>query len=120
MSLNAILNEALDTVEGAKFAGIVGTDGLSIEMVYDSADDSIDVGLAELELAALASTANATSQRLGSGKVLDMVIEAEDLTYFASMVASSYFAVLAMPADGSYGDARAAVNQMIRRIREEL
>jgi predicted regulator of Ras-like GTPase activity (Roadblock/LC7/MglB family) len=120
VSLNAILNEALDSVPGAKFAGVIGTDGLSIELVFDSGDDSIDVGLAELELAALASTANATAQRLGSGRLLDMVIEAEALTFFASAVASSYFAVLAVPPDGSYGDARAAVNQIIRRIREEL
>jgi predicted regulator of Ras-like GTPase activity (Roadblock/LC7/MglB family) len=120
MSLTEILNEALDTVKGARFAGVVGTDGLSIEMVFEDSDDSIDVGLAELELAALASSATAASQRLGSGKVRDMVIEAEALTYLASMISAGYFAVLAMPTDGNLGRARFAVHQMVERMRKEL
>ena len=120
MSLTDILNEALDAVKGSKFAGVVGTDGLSVEMVFDNNDDSIDVGLAELELSALAASASAASQRLGSGKVHDMVIEAEAITYLATMISSGYFAVLAMPADGNLGRARFAVHQMVERVKEEL
>ena len=52
--------------------------------------------------------------------VAERVIEAEAITYLATMISSGYFAVLAMPADGNLGRARFAVHQMVERVKEEL
>jgi predicted regulator of Ras-like GTPase activity (Roadblock/LC7/MglB family) len=120
MSLTDILNEALDSIPGARFAGVVGTDGLSIEMVFEELDDGFDVGLAELELATLAGAANAASQRLGTGRVHDMTVESEGLIYMATAVSAGYFAVLGIPTDANLGRARFAAHQMAERMRAEL
>jgi predicted regulator of Ras-like GTPase activity (Roadblock/LC7/MglB family) len=120
MSLTDILYEALDSVPGARFAGVVGTDGLSIEMVYADGDDTYDLGLAELELATIAATVSAASGRIGSGHVLDLTIETEDLTFMASLIIPGYFAVLALPSDGDIGDARYTMRELLVRVEDEL
>ncbi|GAB4424359.1 MAG: hypothetical protein OHK0015_02990 [Chloroflexi bacterium OHK40] len=122
MSMTDILAEALEKVKGARFAGVVGTDGLSVEMAFADDDDDCDLELAEIELAALAASADAASDRIGSGRVRDLIIEADDLTYLASAIAPGYFAVLGVRSNGSLGVGRArfAVHQMVTRMREEL
>lgn len=120
MSLTAILHEAIVKVKGAQFAGVIGTDGLGVEMVY--ADDAIDLDLelAELELATLAANASAASDRIGSGLVRDMVVETDDLTYLAAMITPGYYAVLGLRTDGNLGRARFTVRQMVDRMKDEL
>lgn len=120
MSLTAILHEALDNLPGARFAGVVATDGLAVEMAYADDDDDFDLDLAELELATIAANASAASGRIGSGRVRDLTIETEDLTYLASLIAPGYFAILGLPADGHLGKARFAVHQMVERMKGEL
>ncbi len=120
MSLTAILHDALDGVPGARLAGVVATDGLSVEMAYADDDDDYDLELAELELATIAANASAASDRIGTGLVRDLTLETEALTYLASLVTPGYFAVLALPNDGNLGKARFTVRQMVERMRSEL
>lgn len=120
MSLTDILYEALDNVPDARFAGVVGTDGLSIEMAYADEGDADDLGLAELELATIAATVSAASGRIGSGHVLDITIETQDLTYLASLITPGYFAVLALPSDCDLGEARYAIRELVTRVEDEL
>jgi predicted regulator of Ras-like GTPase activity (Roadblock/LC7/MglB family) len=120
MSLTDILNEAIDKISGALFAGVIGTDGLGVEMAYAGAGDDLDLELAELELGTVASAASAASARIGSGYVLDLTIETEELTYLAGMITPGYFAVLGVRPNASLGRARFAVRQMVERMRDEL
>jgi predicted regulator of Ras-like GTPase activity (Roadblock/LC7/MglB family) len=120
MSLTAILYDALDSVPGASFAGVVGTDGLSVEMAYADDDDDYDLELAELELATLAAGATASSGRIGSGLVRGITIETDDLTYLAALITPGYFAVMGLSHDGHLGKARFTVQQMVERMRAEL
>jgi predicted regulator of Ras-like GTPase activity (Roadblock/LC7/MglB family) len=120
MSLTDILYEALDSVQGARFAGVVGTDGLSIEMAYADEDDADNLALAELELATIAATVSAASGRIGAGHVLDVTIETEDLTFLASLITPGYFAVLALAGDGDLGEARDVIRELVARVEDEL
>ncbi|WP_129671530.1 hypothetical protein [Candidatus Chloroploca sp. Khr17] len=120
MSLLDLLYEALETVEGARFAGVVGTDGLGVEMVYADDDDEFDLELAELELATLAANAGAASKRIGSGRVYDLTVETDELTYLASLVTPGYFAVLGLYADASLDGARATLAELVERIQVEV
>jgi predicted regulator of Ras-like GTPase activity (Roadblock/LC7/MglB family) len=120
MSLTDIINEAIDKISGALFAGVIGTDGLSVEMAFAGGGANLDLELAELELGTIASAASAASDRIGSGYVLDLTIETEDLIYLAGMVTPGYYAVLGVRPDASLGRARFAVRQMVGRIKEEL
>lgn len=120
MSLTDILNEAVERVQGAKLAGVIGSDGLGVEMVLASDDLPHDRDVAEIELASLAATAATTAQRLGVGNVHDIIIEADALTYVASLITPGYFAVLGVKSNGNLGRARFAVRQMVHRLQSEL
>ncbi len=119
MSLTDILNEAVDRVKGARLAGVIGSDGLGVEMVLADGLPH-DREEAEIELAGLAATASMTTSRLGAGQVRDIIIEADDLTYLASMITPGYFAVIGISSNGNLGRARFAVRQMVSRLQTEL
>lgn len=119
MSLIDILYEAVEEVGGVQLAGVIGTDGLGVEMLIADEDIEPYREEVEMELAELASAASATVQRLGAGTVYDVIVEAEDLTYLISMVIPGYYAVLGMR-NGNLGRARFAVHQMVGRLQSEL
>jgi predicted regulator of Ras-like GTPase activity (Roadblock/LC7/MglB family) len=119
VSLTDILNQTLDQVAEAKFAGVVGIDGVGVELIFNEGDDGIDANLAELELAALAASATNASSRIGSGGVLGFTIEAEALTYLAALVSPGYFAVLGVHAENN-DSSRAALATLVERLRGEL
>jgi predicted regulator of Ras-like GTPase activity (Roadblock/LC7/MglB family) len=120
MTIDDILYEAIDTVRGVKFAGLVGTDGLGVRMAFDEDDEGYDLELAEIEIAQIAATASAASNRIGSGPLRDLVIEADDLTYLASLIHPGYYAVLGIRSDANIDRGRFAVYRIIERVKREL
>ncbi|WP_129631278.1 roadblock/LC7 domain-containing protein [Candidatus Oscillochloris fontis] len=120
MSLNEIINEAISTTSGALFAGVISTDGLGVEMVFTESDDHLDLELADLELSNLAAAAAAASERIGSGQLLDLMLETEDVTYLTSAITPGYYALMGVDPDASLGNARFAVRHMVSRIKKEL
>jgi predicted regulator of Ras-like GTPase activity (Roadblock/LC7/MglB family) len=121
MSMQAILQEAVERVRGAKLAGVVGTDGLGVEMVLADGVDTPDRELVDVELGSLAALATQASARLGAGDVQDLIVEAEQTTYLASRIIPGYYAVLGVAANGgNLGRARFAVRQMVSRLQNEL
>jgi predicted regulator of Ras-like GTPase activity (Roadblock/LC7/MglB family) len=74
----------------------------------------------ELELAGLTSFASITASRLDMGRLYDLTIEADDLTYIISLIIPGYYAILGVRTNGSLGRARFAVRQMVARLQEEL
>lgn len=115
-----ILYEAIDRVRGAEIAGVIGTDGLGVEMVIADEGVPYPPEEIELELAGLASFASITAARLDMGMLYDLTIEADDLTYLISLIIPGYYAVLGVRTNGSLGRARFAVRQMVTRLQDEL
>lgn len=115
-----ILYEAIDRVRGAEIAGVIGTDGLGVEMVVAEPDLPYPIEEVELELAGLTSFASITASRLDMGMLYDLTIEADELTYLISLIIPGYFAVLGVRTNGSLGRARFAVRQMVTRLKDEL
>lgn len=120
MSMVEILQEAVDRVKGAKLAGVIGTDGLGVEMVVAEGNGLAQRDAIELELGSLAAVASQTTGRLGAGQVNDLIVEAEQTTYLASLIIPGYYAVLGVVSNGNLGRARFAVRQMVTRLQLEL
>lgn len=120
MGLADILSEVVDQVDGARLVGVIGTDGISVEMMMDEDRVPHDYQTAELELAWLAATASITSNRLGIGNVYDLTLETDDLTYLFSLITYHYYAVVGIVPDSDLGTARSAIHQMADRCRAEL
>ncbi|RMD83419.1 MAG: hypothetical protein D6823_00140 [Chloroflexi bacterium] len=123
MNVTTILNETITSVKGAQFAGIVGTDGLGVAMAYHpaAAELDLDIELAELELAELASRATAAAARIGAGFVRDLVIETDVLLMLAIQIMPGYYGVLGVLNEmANLGKARFALQAMVERLRTEL
>ncbi|NJL35126.1 MAG: hypothetical protein HC893_16325 [Chloroflexaceae bacterium] len=120
MTLTDILYDAIDLLPDAEIAGVVGTDGLSVEMAISPESPFDHIDMVEMELASLAAAAQAASIRLGTGAMLDMIVETEYLTYLISLITPGYYVVLGVTPEGNLGRARFAVRQMVHRFREEL
>lgn len=118
MSFADILNQALEQVRGAQFAGVVSADGLGVDVV--TSDTTCDPKVAELELGEVAAALNGAAQRLSSGAVRDFLIEAEHATYVASQVMPGYYAVIGIHPATHLGRARFAAKQMAERLQHEL
>jgi predicted regulator of Ras-like GTPase activity (Roadblock/LC7/MglB family) len=118
MSFANILNEALEQVRGAQFAGVVSADGLGVDVV--TVDTACDPAVAELELGEVAAMLNGAAQRLSSGSVRDFLIEAERTTFVASQVMPGYYAVIGIDPQTHLGRARFATKQMAQRLQHEL
>ncbi len=113
----------LDTMEGldtALLAGIISTDGLSVEMVVFDVDLPHDRYEAEVELSNLVVAADATAARLGVGLLNDVIMETDYVTYLISRIMPGYYAVLGVQPNGSLGRARFALRDMLGRILDEL
>ncbi|MFV9504936.1 MAG: hypothetical protein AB4911_10275 [Oscillochloridaceae bacterium umkhey_bin13] len=119
MSLIDLLDEALANQPDALLAGVIGTDGLRVELVYTD-DPEFDLELAELELATLAAQANAASLRIGSGSVLALTLESEGLIFCAELITPGYFAVIATLADSDLGLTREVLAGLVERVHTEL
>ncbi len=119
-NLNAILRDTLAAFPGALFAGMIGTDGLGIDMALGSGGDDLELDLAELELATIAAGVTAASDRIGSGRVSALIIEADSATYVVALVTPRYYAILGVPPIADIGAARAVAQTLVERIRNEL
>lgn len=120
MTLTGILYDAMDYIGNAEIAGIVGTDGLSVELVISVDSPYEDIDALELEIAGLAANVNATTMRLGTGPTLDLLIESDYLIYLLALVTPGYYAVLGVPPDTNIGRARFVIRQMVQRFQTEL
>jgi predicted regulator of Ras-like GTPase activity (Roadblock/LC7/MglB family) len=120
MGLTDILYDTIDRIQDAQLAGVIGTDGLSVEMVLLDGDLPHSQDEAEMELSRLIMAAADTAARLSGGMANDLILETDYATYLVSYVAPGYYAVLGVNPGGSLGRARFALRQMVGIMLEEL
>ncbi len=120
MTLTDILYAAIDRVNDAQLAGVIGMDGISVEMVFLDGDLPHNRDEAEIELGLLASAAASTAGRLRVGMASDIIVETDYLTYLLSYIAPGYYAVLGVSPDSSLGRARFAIRELVSNILQEL
>ena len=120
MGMHEVLSNAVESVQGAKLAGIVGTDGLGVEMVLHDVEAGFDRTLAEVELGGLAAAAAAASSRMQAGQLRDLIVEAEHTTYLASQIIPGYYAVMGVASNGNLGRARFALRQLVSKLQETM
>jgi predicted regulator of Ras-like GTPase activity (Roadblock/LC7/MglB family) len=118
MSMTTILNEAINRVSGAQLAGVIGEDGLGVEMIVSNGH--ADRETVEIELSSLAAAASGAAERMGAGGLREIIVETEGATYLASLVTRGYYAVLGVGSGSNLGRARFALRQMVTRLQNEM
>lgn len=123
LSIREILNNTVESVEGAYAAGLIGTDGIAVEIIEAEADDRDDMEANEqmaVELGGLMGALNRSASKLEGGKIKDFIITASERTFIASMVDKEYFVVLILNAEGNLGRARFELKQAVNKMKREV
>lgn len=115
-----ILYDAADQMSDAKLIGIIGSDGIGVEMLLDADTVPHDLLTAELELASLVSANAKTAERMNVGNVYDVMMQTDELTYMLSFIIPGYYAVLGVFPDSNMERARFVLWQMVNRCQREL
>lgn len=121
MSLAAdILYDTLDDTPGSLMAGIIGVDGLSVEMVAYEDDLPYDRYAVEAELSVVVANISQSVHQLSAKPVQDVIIQTEELTYLLSRIIPGYYAVLGVETNGGLGRSRYALHELVDRLLDEL
>lgn len=120
MNILDILNEAVEQNGSVLIAGIIGSDGMGVEMVMNGEELPHDHLIAELELAAFTNAAATIADRLGVGHVYDLVMETDEMTYLISYVITGYYAVVGIMPEADMVRAKHTIWQLIDRVNMEL
>jgi predicted regulator of Ras-like GTPase activity (Roadblock/LC7/MglB family) len=120
MSFLDVLYDTVEQVDGARLVGIIGTDGLRVEMILDEEYVPHSHEAAEMELALLVAQAAQAAEALNVGNAYELMLETDELVYFLSMITPDYYAVLAISLDSDLATAQTAVRQMVERFQTEF
>ena len=123
LSIREILNNTVESVEGAYAIGLIGTDGIPVEIIEAEADDRDDMEANEqmaVELGGLMGALNRSASKLEGGKIKDFIITGAERTFIASMVDKEYFLVLILNSDGNLGRARFELKQAVNKVKREV
>lgn len=100
------LQAIVERVDGSLGALVMGVDGLSVEKVFteQAAESNLDVAAAELT--SLIRSAARSGSDLSLGKLREIVISHESVTFVIRFFSQEYFTVLVLKPDGNLGRAR--------------
>lgn len=116
-----MLTEAMESVEGAHLVGLVGLDGIPVEVVNNDGDSDLEAREEmAVQLASLMGAVNRGANYLDGGAIKDVIIEAESRTFLASMLDDSYFLLIVLGSEGSMGRGRFELRQIMGRLRREV
>ncbi len=115
-----ILQDTLESTPGTLLVGIIGTDGIPVEMVSRTNDLPYGEDEANDELSRLTATLAEAVARLGSGRLYDVLLESDDMNYLIARIIPGYYAVLAVEPATNLGAARNAVHDLLEALLDEL
>jgi uncharacterized protein len=118
MDFKPILNEIVNTVDGAIGAGLVGTDGIVIDQV--STKGVFDISAVGAEYATIIKNAKKASGNFGLGKTSEIMISTEKAVMIMMTIGNDYFITMALELDGNLGRGRLEVKKAIPKLEREL
>jgi predicted regulator of Ras-like GTPase activity (Roadblock/LC7/MglB family) len=98
------LNEISNRIEGSLALCLVAADGIPVESV--SSDESIDLEVLAAELMDQVRAIAENHRDLSMGAVQQFSVTTERLTLMVSSLSPSYYLLLVLGPEGSYGRAR--------------
>lgn len=106
-----VLAAVMEQVPGAILAGLLGTDGVGVQVLLGAEWQETDTQAVEVELAALGAAVQAAAAGLQAEPGPEFFLGTAQANFLGMMVDPAYFLVLGLPTDGDLEQARAALNQ---------
>jgi predicted regulator of Ras-like GTPase activity (Roadblock/LC7/MglB family) len=118
MSFSETLKEAVERVDGAASAMILGTDGIPVEEYAREKLLSLeDLGA---EASAMIKDINLAAKDLGLGAAREFSIISDKCGIILRQINASYYLALVIRPDGNYGKGRFILRQMIPKLEREF
>lgn len=114
-----ILQEVVDSTDGALAALLMGYDGIPIEK-YVSPNASMDVESIGMELSVVLKDIRKAAEMLHAGVAREVAIRAERLTTVIRLLNDEYFLAVALEPTGNAGKARFLVRVRSAALTEAL
>jgi len=106
-----VLAEVMEQMPGAILAGLLGTDGVGVQVALGEDWQETDAQAVEVELAALGAAVQKAAAGLEANPSPDFFLGTAQANFLGVMVSPAYFLVLGLPPDGDLDRARAVLNQ---------
>lgn len=105
-----MFKQALQTIvektDGSLGALIMGADGLSVETFFSKEGVDANLDAAAAEFSSVIRRAIKSSADLDLGKVQEMLVKLDKVTFMLRFFSRDYFVLLALSPDGNLGRAR--------------
>lgn len=111
--IEEVLTTMLDSVPGAAMAGLLGMDGLGVQIALAESFQEVETEVLEIELAALAEAVQKAAGTLASGPSPEFFLGTARLNFLGVPLTGhfSYFLVLGFSPEGDLGKAREALSR---------
>jgi|SRR5215510_8673521 len=100
------LEKIVEKTDGSIGALIMGADGLSVETFFPGGSSETNLDVAAAEFTSVVQRASKSAADLDLGKLKEMVIHLDRVTFILRFFSRDYFVLLALAADGNVGRAR--------------
>ncbi len=118
MSFTEILKEAVEKVDGAVSAMLVGSDGIAVEEYFS--EKIVDLAGLGAEASALIKDINRASETLGLGESREFSIVSDTCGLLFRRINPEYYLALVIRPDGNYGKGRFILKTITPKIEKEF
>jgi predicted regulator of Ras-like GTPase activity (Roadblock/LC7/MglB family) len=100
------LEKIVEKTDGSIGALIMGADGLSVETFFPDGAPQTNLDVAAAEFTSVVQRASKSGADLDLGRLKEMVVQLERVTFVLRFFSRDYFVLLALAPDGNFGRAR--------------
>ncbi|MDD2319575.1 MAG: roadblock/LC7 domain-containing protein [Geobacteraceae bacterium] len=119
MSIKNVLQEMVESVDGALGAIVMGYDGIALDE-YVKESSPLDLQVLSVEYATVLKEIRKAVDVLGSGTMEEISINTDVTRVIIRVIDNDLFVILALLMDGNYGKGRYVLRQKSLRINEIL
>ena len=112
------LQSIVDGCDGAVAGIVMGFDGIAVETLCR--DKSLDVQTIGMEFSFVLTQVRKAAEILEVGKLEEVVIRAENLTFVIRVLSAEYFLGLALQPTANFGKGRFLVRMALSDLRAQL
>lgn len=118
MSFTEALKEAVEKVDGAVSAMIIGADGISVQEYVN--ERLLDLTGLSAEASAMIKDINFAADNLGLGEAKEFSIISDRCGIIMRKINSDYYLALIIKPDGNYGKGRFILKTLVPKIQGEF
>ena len=118
MSFTEVLKEAVEKVDGAVSAMIIGADGISVQEYVN--EKLLDLTGLSAEASAMIKDINLAADNLGLGEAKEFSVISDRCGIIVRKINKEYYLALIIKPEGNYGKGRYVLKTIVPRIEGEF